>query len=264
MKTQATTTKHNSQQTLNLIEILKNIRTTKDLSFVLKEIKEELDNLNAPLSKSFFDRYPNISSIDDIYKTINDDETIWKILSASDKILISDILKANNLKNEDQITYILNVLAIHYLFIELYNITNDQKIKKAKMIFELIQKYTKDKVKLKTNYIRFIRILGINNFNFADKIFQSIEELPSEMLNLYSYLKNPNKKPYIQSYNFVVAVLIDIPKDAGIQNHLSKFTIPVLKELKEKFPIPFQEIKSLDKSYLLGRARVGRQHYPVR
>lgn len=262
MKKQSPTPEYNRQQILNLIEILKNIRTTNNLSFVLDELKSELDNFNAPLSKKFFNRYPTISNIADIYKIIHDDNNIWEILNDSDKILIKDILIFHNLKNEHEINKILNALAIHYLFVEFQKISNAHKVQKAKEVFELIQKYTKDKIKLKKSYSSFTRIFGIKDFSFADNLFQKIEKLPSEMFNLYSYLKRPNKKPYVQSYNFIIAVLIDIPKNAEIKDHLSKFTIPVLKELKAKFPEELKEITSLDKSYLLKRARDGRQHYP--
>ena len=199
MKPQKPAKNLTGQHISQIVGYLKN-PLTANIAFLIDHL-EVLKELDAIYFERFLIKYPQINSVLAIYKIIGEEKDIWEILSATDKERITNILVDNKLNDENQQLELLNLIAIHFIFIDALNIGTHKIIKeyfrKIKLLNELIKIENTFKKKLKS----FSKSLNLPKYNYLDK---SINSIPQEIMGFLKDLKMPARKPVTPSINQLV------------------------------------------------------------
>lgn len=245
-----------------LVEFIKSPISTDDFSIVSRnELIKIIKELNFKYLELFFANFPQVTSISGIRNLIANNKNIWKMLSEEELSDLIKLIKKYGIKDEALINEIINSLAIYFIYSEALKVPKSPKITKIKNALSFLSFYQKEQIKLIIKFRQFNSLVKIDSFNFSDKKLKDFDKIPKSVFNLIDYIKNPKIRPHNPAINFFIAKITDAALKSNIKNNFVDFTIPILKELKNKYPDFFQEITSFNADYISNRAKEGRKLY---
>lgn len=245
-----------------IVDFIKSPISVDDFSIIPhKELIKLIKELNLKYLELFFSYFKEVKSISGINEIIANNEYIWKILPEDELNDLIKLIKDYGIKEDILINEIINSLSIYFFYAEAIRIPKTPIFIKTKEALSFLNFYQKEQTKLKIKFRQFNSLIKINLFNFSDKNLKDFDKVPLPIFNLINYLKSPNKRIHNPATNFLIAKITDAAIESKIKNNFSDFTIPLIKDLKIKYPDFFQEIINLNTDYISNRAKEGRKFY---